>query len=115
MEKSSITGRCDWEHAHRQIAHLLRVSFCTAPGALDPISDSEFWEKKAEAVMKSNSCKNRKDIAGQSIDIEWHVCLGDTSVQILQQLKAFMLETGHEKDSFSDWNIFASMVDDIAN
>ena len=28
-------------------------------------------EKKAEAVMKSDNCKNRNDIAGESIDIEW--------------------------------------------
>ena len=34
--------------------------------------------------MKSDNCKNRNDIAGQSIDIDWHVCPGDKPVQILQ-------------------------------
>ena len=38
--------------------------------------------------MKSSSCKNINDIAAQSIDIEWDVSLGDTSVQILQKLKS---------------------------
>ena len=59
----------------------------------------KFGEKNAEDGMKSNSCKN-KDIAGQSLDIEWHVCPGATSVQILQELKAFMPETGLERESF---------------
>ena len=61
--------------------------FRTGPGALDPNSASTIWEKKAEDCMKSDSCKNRNDIAVESIDIEWHVCLGDTSVQIVRKLK----------------------------
>ena len=56
-------------------------------------------EKKAETVMRNYSCKSRIDIAGESIDIEWHVCLGDTSVQILQKLPGFMSETGHALES----------------
>ena len=60
--------------------------FSTDPGALDLLSASKMLEKKAGAVMKSDSCKDRNDIAGQSIDIEWHVC--DTSVQLLKKLKA---------------------------
>ena len=65
--------------------------------------------------MKSNSCQNRNDIAGQSIDIEWHVCAGDTSVQILQKPKAFMSETRHERDSFPERIILASMFFDITS
>ena len=41
--------------------------FCTGPGALDLIGASTIQEKKAEAVMRSNNCKNRNDIAGQSV------------------------------------------------
>ena len=44
--------------------------------------------------MKSDKSKNRSDITGQTIDMEWRVCLGDTSVQILQKLQGFTLETG---------------------
>ena len=40
------------------------------------------WEKKAEDVMKRNILKNRNDIAGQPIEIEWHVFPGATSMQI---------------------------------
>ena len=58
--------------------------------------------------MRSNSCKNTNDTASQSIDIESHVCLGDTSAQILQKFKSFMSETGHERESFPDRIIFAS-------
>ena len=45
--------------------------------------------------------KNRNDIAGQSIDIERHLCLGDTSVQMLHKLEVFMLETGHASQTGS--------------
>ena len=48
--------------------------FCTAPGALVSFSASKNWDRKAEAVMKSDNCKNRNDIAGQSTDIECHRC-----------------------------------------
>ena len=63
--------------------------------------------------MKSNSCKNRNDIAGQSIEIEWHVCLGDTSLQMLQKLKAFMSEARHEPENIPNRIIFANMFNDI--
>ena len=56
---------------------------------------------KAEDRAKSNRCKNRHDIAGQSLDIEWHVCLGDTCVQRLHRFRVFMSETQHEPGSFS--------------
>ena len=46
------------------------------------------------------------------INIEWHVCLGDTSVQIYQKLKAFMTETGHEPKSFPDRIMF---INDVTN
>ena len=55
-----------------------------APCALDPISASKIGE---ESRTCKNNCKNGNDIAGQSIDIEWHVCFGDTSVQILCMLQ----------------------------
>ena len=71
-------------------------------------------EKKVVEVMKSNSCKNSNDIARQSTDIG-HVCLGDTSVQILQKLGAFMTENRHEPESFPDRIIFASMFNYIAD
>ena len=41
------------------------------------------------------------DIAGQSIDLVRHVCLGGTSVQILHKLREFMSETGHALESSS--------------
>ena len=71
--------------------------------------------KKAENGMRNHSSKNRNDIAGQSLDIELHVFLGDTSVQILQKLKVFMLETGHDPGSFQTGLFCESMFDDITN
>ena len=53
--------------------------------------------------------KNRHDIAGQLMEIDWHVCLGDSSVQQLQKLQLFMSETGQAPWSFPDRIIFASM------
>ena len=75
----------------------------------------EVPEQKAEAVMKSHSCKNRNDMAGQSIDMDWHVCPGNTSVQILQKLEASMSETGHALESDPNRTIFGSMFNDIPN
>ena len=56
----------------------------------------KFGEQKAEAVMTSDNCKKKKrdDIAGQSIDIDWHVCSGDKLVQILHKLQEGLSETG---------------------
>ena len=65
--------------------------------------------------MKSNNCKRRNDVAGQSIDIERHVCLVDTSVQILQKHNVFMADSGHEFASFSDRTIFENMFHDITS
>ena len=48
---------------------------------------SKTWEKKAEHNMKSDIRKHRNDIAGQLIDIEWHVCPGDTCLQMLHKLE----------------------------
>ena len=56
--------------------------------------------------MISDTCKNRNDVACQSMNIERHVCPADTSVQILYKLQAFMLEAGHEAESFPDKIIF---------
>ena len=74
--------------------------FCTHPGALDPASACTIWDKTAAYVTRSNSCKNREDI-----DIDWHVCLGDASVQLLQTQKAFV----YAPESFPDRIIFASL------
>ena len=68
-----------------------------------------FWNKKAETVITSDSCKNRNDITSQSIEVEWHVCPGDGSVQILRRLKVFISEAGHEPDSFPHWIIDGSI------
>ena len=85
--------------------------FCTGAGVLDPTSASKIRETKQNMVTKNNSCKNRNDVACQSIDIAWRVCPGDTSVQILQKFKALMSETGREGVGI----IFASMLRDITN
>ena len=46
---------------------------------------------------------------------EWHVCLCETSVQILQKLKAFMSENGHEPESGPDSFITARIFHEIIN
>ena len=61
--------------------------------------------------MKSDKCKNRSDTAGETINIEWHVCPGDTKVQIYNSF----METGHEPESFPDRIIFASMFNDMTD
>ena len=47
--------------------HVFSDSVFCGPGALDSVSASKFWEQKAEAVMKSDNCKNRYDITCQPI------------------------------------------------
>ena len=63
--------------------------------------------------MKSDSCKNRNDIAGESIDIEWHVCFGETSVQMLEKLQGFLSKVAHAVESFTYKIIFACMFNNI--
>ena len=65
--------------------------------------------------MQGDKCRNRNDIAGQSMDIEWHVWLGDMSLQILHKLQEFMSETGPVPESFPDRIIFAGLFNDITN
>ena len=60
--------------------------FCIGPGAGDEKRTSDTWKKTAEDVIQSNSKKNRDDIDGQPIEIEWHVFPGHTSVHMLQKL-----------------------------
>ena len=55
-----------------------------------------------EEGRNSDTCMNRNDIAGRSIDIGWDVCLGNTSVQILRAPQGFMSETRHALESFRD-------------
>ena len=77
----------EWEShpiLEEPIGSMLTANVHTGP-AMDPLSASKILEKKAEAVRKRDSCKNRNDNAVLSIDTEWHVCPGDTSVQILQK------------------------------
>ena len=86
--------------------HIFSESvFFTGSGALGLTS----------ARMKSGNCTNRNDIAGPSIETGWHVCLGDTIVQILQRIKSFISENGHEPDNFLDRLVFVSMFNDISN
>ena len=70
-------------------------SMLTSPGPLDLSFASEIWERKAKHDLTS-------DIADQSMDIVWHVCPGDTPVQILHKLQEFMSETEHAPESFPD-------------
>ena len=80
------------ESMHTARGHVFSDSvFCRGPGAFGSNQCfKHLQKKKAEAVMKSACCKNRNDIAGRSIDIERHVCPGDTSVQLLHQLQELM-------------------------
>ena len=66
-DKSSITRGAAWKHVHCKSACLLRLN------ALDPTSASMFLEQNAAAVMKSDTCKNRSDIAWELVNIDWTV------------------------------------------
>ena len=57
-------------------------------------------EKKAEIFMKSDTARKETTIAGQSIDIEWHVCLGDTSVPILHEATRIRRRPGTQQRVF---------------
>ena len=59
--------------------------------------------------------KHRCDTASQSIDIAWHVSLGDTSGQILHKLQEIMSETRHARESVPVRVILASVFNEITN
>ena len=62
--------------------------FCTGQGALDPFSAAAIWNLRQQQLCKGTAASTATTFAGQSHEIEWHVCLGDMSVQILRKLKA---------------------------
>ena len=71
---------------------------------------------------ESSICYDQKQIARTETTLQFRQLtlngtffLVDTSVQLLQKVKAFMSETGHEPESFRDTIIFASMFSDITN
>ena len=66
-----------------------------------------WWNRRQKQSCNSDNCKNGNDNAGQSTDIEWHVCPGGTSEQILHRLQEFMLENQART------TIFVSMFIDI--
>ena len=132
-EESSFHRRADGKHALTDNVHVFSGSvFCIGPCAFDAISASQIWKKKAEDGMKSNRCKNSNDfackycsvshsrknrnhIARPSVEIEWHLCPGETSVHILPNIKALMSETRHKPAHFLDRIIFASVFNDITS
>ena len=108
------TRGADWEHAHRKNACPLKLSLLHRHRFAGFYQGVKTWENTADAVMKSVNCKkDRNDIACQTIQVEWHVSPGDTSVQMLQNVQVFMSENGRAPDSSPDSNIFTSMFNDI--
>ena len=78
------------------------VSSQTLCSALVQVAGDEtgalvIWKKSQNMVLRSNRCKNRNDIAGQPIGIEWRVFL-DTSVHELQKIK------------FSCWKLDTTLI-----
>ena len=59
--------------------------------------------------------KNRRDIVGETVNIERHVCLGRHTVAdtAKKHLHKIMSESGHEPESFPDKIIFSSMFSDV--
>ena len=113
---SSVTRTADWEHAHCNTACLLQLSFCTCPRAFDSVSAFKiFGTERQKQPRRGTVAKYRNHIAGQSIDIEWRLCFGDTSVQTVHMLQEFMSEAGRAAQSFPDRITSASMFNDITN
>ena len=96
-------------------AYLLRLSL---PHRSKRIGSArclkKIGETKQRPSRKSDHWKNRNDIAGQSIDIEWNVCPGDTSVENCKRYKGSRRRPGTHL-TVPDRIIFASMFIDITN
>ena len=62
-----------------------------------------------------DNCINRSDTAGETINIEWHVCPRDTSLQIFQSYTNSCRRANTNPESFPDRIIFTSMFNDITD
>ena len=95
-------------------AHVFSDSvFCTSPGARDEKSASDIWKTKAEDGMKSNSRKNRNDIASQSSEaasMSWrHFC------EKIAKTQSIHLRNWKRTREFSRQDHFPSMFNGITN
>ena len=88
--------------------------FRTGPGALGPTSASKFWEQKAEAVTKSDTYKNRSDIAGETIIVEWHACVGTRRCRYCTEYKQ-KSENGRSPKVFPDRIFFKRPINNITD
>ena len=89
--------------------------FFTGPGHWIQSVLQTFWRRRQKKSWKLTIARTGNTYAGLSVDIGWHACPGDTSVQMLRRPQEFMSETGHEPESLPDKIIFASMLNDITN
>ena len=103
-DEERFSGECltdgEWKNSRSRLgacAHacLLKLSLLHRHRFAGFYQGVKTWENTADAVMKSVNCKkNRNDIACQTIQVEWHVSPGDTSVQMLQNVQFFMSDNG---------------------
>ena len=113
--KKSIARGAKWEHASSKSARFfLKLNVLYMPRIAEFHQCVNNFGNKAD-VMRSVKCNKRNDIAGQTIETDWHVCPGDTSVQMLHKVQEFMSETGHASESFPDRITYASMFNDITD
>ena len=71
------------------------------------------WEGQVEECIMSLSCKELMGIDRETVEIEWNVLSGFSSLQILQKSQDDLRERNIELVEFTDLVIFTSMINDI--
>ena len=106
--------------SRREASSLQKCMSClTLSSAQDPkhLIQSvlqQFGNREQKTALKMTISKTEATVPVRH-QIEWHVCSGDTSVQILHKLQEFMSEIGRVPESFPDIMIFTSMFNDITD
>ena len=113
--KNHLLLGASWEHVHSNCACLLRLSLLHWFRFAGFHQCIKIQVKEGRISHEKRQLQEQKRHWRGRIQIEWHVCPADTSLQILHKVQDFMSETEHVPESFPNRIIFTSMFDDITD
>ena len=71
------------------------------------------WEGEVEEFKMTASYKELLVIDGETIELEWNLLPGFSSLQLLQKIQNYLRERNIEPEKFTDRIVFMSMFNDI--
>ena len=102
-----------WSSGQRQKYCLLWFRTLPAENEWQQRCNYVRWEGQVEEFKMSPSYKELLGIDGESIEFEWNIFPGFSSLQILQEIQSDVRKRNVEPEQFTDRNIFMPMFNDI--